>query len=631
LIPLALNALGRLIALTPEAVLRVLAVIGGELILWLAPRRRRLLRSNLHHAFPGKPRVWRRSVARESSRQLVETAMLSLAAPFLPDRRVREIASLGASAEAFAKDAISNGRPVVLATLHLALWEAQTWYTHLSPFPMPEFGIFFRPLDNEAANTFVKNSRERHGMRLLSRRDGLAQALGVLRKNGCIGVLFDQNAGDQGALTLLLGRVCSSTELPGILAAKFGADLRTFYPRRTAFWRIQYETEAVPYKETSSAATLALNRWFEAAMRDETLCRSWLWAHDRWRNQDVPGRRLRLEAKRNLLEEDLAARGLSQMPRKTRLWIRLPNWLGDVVMAIPLLRAIRHSRPDAEITLLCKPAFIPLLEILAVADRLSALPEKGLGYFSRFASFRTSYPDTWILLTNSTRGDLEARVAGCPQRFGIRRPGKGRRFLTHTYTLPAGYDEAAHHQVELWGDFLRHFGLAAPADFSPFPRALFAPSSAPERRPIGLIAGSENMPAKRWPVASWRRLIEAFPDEKFVLLGTAADAALTAEIARGLGGERVSDLAGKTSLTEFASTLAGCRLLVSNDTGGMHLANALGVPVVVLFGPTNPVRTGPVFEAKRTLLLPPGCPPTGGGSLADLAPEAVIAALRDLP
>jgi len=139
------------------------------------------------------------------------------------------------------------------------------------------------------------------------------------------------------------------------------------------------------------------------------------------------------------------------------------------------------------------------------------------------------------------------------------------------------------------------------------------------------------MPAKRWPVASWRTLIDAFPGEKFVLLGTAADAALTAEIARGLGEDRVSDLAGRTSLTEFASTLAGCRLLVSNDTGGMHLANALGVPVVVLFGPTNPLRTGPVFDAMRTLLLPPGCPPTGGGLLADLAPEAVIAALRDLP
>src|ERR1700689_2055797 len=83
LIPLALNLLGQLVALTPEPVLRACAAVGGELILWVAPRRRRVLRSNLHHAFPGRPRAWRRRIAREPSRRLVETAMLSLAAPFL--------------------------------------------------------------------------------------------------------------------------------------------------------------------------------------------------------------------------------------------------------------------------------------------------------------------------------------------------------------------------------------------------------------------------------------------------------------------------------------------------------------------------------------------------------------------
>jgi heptosyltransferase-2 len=631
LIPLALNALGRLIALTPEAILRVLAIVGGELILWLAPRRRRVLRSNLHHAFPARPRAWRRAVARESSRELIETAMLSLAAPFLSDQRIRSMATLGPSIEAFQKDISAHPRPVVVATLHLALWEAQTWMKHLATVPQPEFAVFFRPLDNEAANAFVKSTRERHGMRLLSRRDGLAQALGILRNKGCVCVLFDQNAGDQGALTLLLGRVCSSTELPGILAAKFDAELRTIYLRRRGFWRLAFESQVVETGGTSAGGTLALNRWFEQAMQDETLCRSWLWAHDRWRNQDVPARRLRLQAKRNLLEQDLAARGLTQLPRHTRLWIRLPNWLGDVVMALPLLRAIRASRPDAEITLLCKGAFIPLLEKLSVADKIRALPDLGLGYLAHFASLRSSYPDTWLLFTNSTRGDLEARVAGCPQRFGIRRPGQGRSLLTHAFTLPAGYDEAAHHQVELWGDFLRHFGLEAGPDFSPFPALLFGVPPGKRGGPVGLIAGSENLPAKRWPVAHWRKLVTAFPNETFVLFGTAADAAVTGEIARGFEPGRVRDLAGKTTLPDFAACLAACRLLVSNDTGGLHLANALGVPVVGLFGPTNPVRTGPVFDAPRTILMPPGSPPTGGGALEGLRPEGVIAAVRDLP
>ncbi|MDE3084876.1 MAG: glycosyltransferase family 9 protein, partial [Verrucomicrobiota bacterium] len=86
---------------------------------------------------------------------------------------------------------------------------------------------------------------------------------------------------------------------------------------------------------------------------------------------------------------------------------------------------------------------------------------------------------------------------------------------------------------------------------------------------------------------------------------------------------------GRTDLSAFAQKLPACDLLVTNDTGGMHLANALGVPLIALFGPTNPARTGPVFETPFQILQPPGCPPTGGGALADLAPETVIAAVRN--
>ena len=469
-------------------------------------------------------------------------------------------------------------------------------------------------------------------MRLLSRREGFAEALEILRGRGCVGVLFDQNAGQQGALTLLLGRVCSTTELPGLLVAKFGAELRTFYPRRTAFWRVTFESDPVPCDGTPVGATLCLNRWLEEAMSDEELCASWLWAHDRWRNQDLPSRRLRLEAKRNLVAADLRARGLPRLPRNTRVWVRLPNWLGDVAMAAPLLRAVRESRPDAEITLLARAAFVPLLESLGLADRVRPLPERGLGYLAHFAALRASYPDVWILLTNSARGDLEALFAGCPQRFGILRPGRHRPLLTHAYRPPAGYDERRHHQLELWDSFLRHFGLDAPLDCAPFPRPSLA--GAPEDAaggPIGLIPGSENDPSKRWPVGHWRRLIEAFPAERFVLLGTPGDAAIAAAIAAGLDPARVSNLAGATSLAEFANALMGCRLLVANDTGGMHLANALGVPLIGLFGPTNPIRTGPVYASAYRILQPPGCPPTGGGSLSDLPAEAVVAAVGDLP
>ena len=625
-VTLLLKILGWTLAHTPEICLRAISAVLGQVIFLGLPKRRHLLRSNLNHAFPGKNRAWYDRMARESCRQLIETGLLSLAAPFLSERRIRAIARLAPSVDGFARDLALHPRPVVLATLHLALWETQTWFKLLSPVPLPEFGIIFRPLNNAAADRFVKSTRERYGMRLLSRKEGFAEALKILRHQGCVGVLFDQNAGTQGALTTLFGRVCSTTELPGLLAAKFGAEVRTFYPRRTSFWRVEFESDPVTSDGSTEGVTIGLNRWLENALSaDDRLCASWLWAHDRWRNQDVPQKRFRLEAKRNLLAVDLQMRAQATLPHKTRICVRLPNWLGDVVMALPILRALRESRPDAELTLIGKKQFLPLLQAWRLADHLQPLPPPGPGYFLHFWRLRQTYPDVWLLFTNSFRGDLEAWLAGCRQRFGILRPGKHRPLLTHAYPVPADFDERHHHQFELWENFLRHFGLTGAIDRSPHP--LSPPATFPSPT-IGLIPGSENTPEKRWPVSHWKALIAALPETRFVLFGTKNDLPITSAIAAGIAPDRVQDLAGKTDLPTYAAHLQSCSLLVTNDTGGMHLANALGVPLFALFGPTNPLRTRPVFSAPVTILQPPGCPDTGGGRLADLTPETVLAALR---
>lgn len=625
----SLKILGWLTAHCPEPVLRAFAAVLGYLIFYGLPRRRRLVLSNLHHAFPEKPRAWHRAIGRESCRRLVETGLLSIATPFLSERRCREIARLSPEMTEVYVRHLADPAATLICSPHIAYWEVQTSMPLMAPAPFPEFGVIFRPLDDPAANALVKTSRERFGLKLLSRKEGFAEALKILRRRGFVGVLFDQNAGLQGALTTLFDRVCSTTELPGLMAEKFNARVIGIFPRRLAFWRVEICAQPIVHDGTGTAVTLALNRWLETELRrDDNVCASWLWAHDRWRNQDMPARRFRLEAKRNLLAEDVAARGLAALPRRTRLWIRLPNWLGDVVMALPLLRALRAARPDAEITLVAKAPFRSLLAAWGVADRIEALPPRGLGYFVHFRRLRHEYPDVWLLFTNSLRGDLEAWLSGCRQRFGLVRPGRRRPLLSHAYRVPAAFDERTQHQLTLWTDFLVHFGLDRPPDVQPV--ALRADADVAPSAPIGLICGSENTPAKRWPVAHWRALIAACPEQHFVLLGTPADAAITTAVAAGFDPARVRDLAGKTDLPAFAATLQSCRLVITNDTGGMHLANALGVPIVGLFGPTNPVRTGPVFKAPMRLLQPPGCPPTGGGSLAELSPETVVAALREL-
>ena len=154
---------------------------------------------------------------------------------------------------------------------------------------------------------------------------------------------------------------------------------------------------------------------------------------------------------------------------------------------------------------------------------------------------------------------------------------------------------------------------------------------------IGLICGSENSPEKRWSVERWRELIallfEAFPQLEIRLFGTAKDAAVTARVAENLDASRLVDRAGKTNLPDYMSELAECRAICGNDTGGLHLANMLGVPVVGIFGPTNPVRTGPIFDAPTTILQPEGCPPTGGAAIdgvpASAAFQTLCAILRD--
>ena len=148
---------------------------------------------------------------------------------------------------------------------------------------------------------------------------------------------------------------------------------------------------------------------------------------------------------------------------------------------------------------------------------------------------------------------------------------------------------------------------------------------------VGLICGTENSPEKRWPVAHWRRLIEqlidAKPEVEVVLYGTPADREITDAVCDGFAPEQVINLAGQTNLSEFCDGLSSCAVVSCNDTGGMHLANMLGTPVVAVFGPTNPVHTGPTFSTPYVILQPENCPVTGGMPIEEVAVERCFQAI----
>jgi lipopolysaccharide heptosyltransferase II len=663
---LLIRILSFVFARLPEAASRFVTAVLGGFIFHALPGRRRLVLSNLHHAFPDRPHAWHVGTARASCRQLVETGLLALIYPHLSRERVLTMVKAAPTFHAEVTRLLAAKRPIVGGVPHLGAWELAAAVPLVYGDAMPTLGCVYRPLDHPKLDAWVRAARERFGIRMLSRKEGFSEGMRILHDGGALVLLFDQSAGDRGELTLFMDRVCSSTNLPGLMVEKFDAQLATTFVRRVGFWRYVLEVQVMTgVARDAGEVTRRLDRWLETLLRaDDTLCASWLWLHNRWKTQNTPARRFRLEHKRSLLplaiasEESTGAAApksattttAAALPRRTRFFVRLPNWLGDVVMALPLLRALRVSRPDAEISVIAKSAVAQRLERSGLCDDVLPLPSRGVSYFKHFWKMRRRYPDCWVLLTNSARGDLEAWCARAPQRFGMTRPGKRRPLLTHAWRLPDDLDETRVHQLRVWEKFFQRFGLRGELDLAPvtlaeLPRPL--DRSVRGRNVdgekgaiwIGLICGTENFPAKRWPVAHWRSLIEKTiasgeATERrscFVLFGTPADRVITQQVAAGFDEKRVVDLAGKTNLLEFAGALKQCEVVVTNDTGGMHLANALGVRVIALFGPTNPVRTGPVFSAETTILQPPGCAPTGGCALDALPPETVLTALREIP
>ena len=308
----------------------------------------------------------------------------------------------------------------------------------------------------------------------------------------------------------------------------------------------------------------------------------------------------------------------------------MPNWLGDFVMAFPHLRAIKERQPEARLTLIAKPQFKELIELFPLADEFVALPH---GTMSRFCQLRamgrSAKPECHVLFTNSMRGDLEAWFVGAKSRLGMAYPGRRRPLLTGVYRLDSFKDELhAVHQTTLWERFLKSIDLIDTLDGKPFPLG----STTRAKTKIGIIAGSSNNPKKCWTVENWcgliRELSRKNSDCEFVLFGTPNDREISDMIVNGCD-IPLQDMTGKTDLRQLALELAGCRVVIGNDTGGMHLANAVGTPVAVLFGPTNPSVTAPFFDVPKVCIQPEGCPPEGGRSIRSLSSDEVAARLLD--
>ena len=327
-----------------------------------------------------------------------------------------------------------------------------------------------------------------------------------------------------------------------------------------------------------------------------------------------------------------------------RVLVRGPNWLGDAVMTTPALLRLRETSPRAHIALLTPVKLAALWENHPAIDEIISF-KAGENVFSVGQKLRGGGFDLALVLPNSQRSAIEVWLAGIPQRIGYARPWRN-FFLTQTvapraeavrmrkrsvaeikkltssFSGPEPQIPASAHQIY---EYL-YLVTALQANPEPLPPQLSVGSDELETakkkfglekiaQPIfGLAPGAEYGPAKRWPADRFiavAREIQTRTNCFWVLFGGANDATIAGQIQLALGDRQsaILNLACQTSLRELMSLLKLCRVLLTNDSGPMHVAAALGTPVVVPFGSTSPELTGPGLPGdKRHRLLESAAP-----------------------
>lgn len=283
-----------------------------------------------------------------------------------------------------------------------------------------------------------------------------------------------------------------------------------------------------------------------------------------------------------------------------RLLILAPNWLGDAVMALPAIADIRRSLPDASIAVAARPSIAPLFGLVRDVDETILIEKKHRYPFSGF--------DAALVLPNSFHSALMVARATVPERWGYGTDCRGFLLTRSVRRAPAGV-----HQVEYYQQLVHalDFPNGEPVPrLDPSPdvremglRALHASGWDGRTSVVALAPGAAYGSAKRWPPESFAELASdmAADGVTMVMVGSAADRGTAQEVMAAL--ERpvpILDLIGKTDLPTLAGVLAHCRTLVTNDSGAMHVAAALGVRVTAVFGPTDEHATGP--RGEHTIL-----------------------------
>lgn len=308
--------------------------------------------------------------------------------------------------------------------------------------------------------------------------------------------------------------------------------------------------------------------------------------------------------------------------------VRATNWVGDAVMSVPALQALRRQYPEARISILARPWVASLYGREAFCDELIPYdaPRGWRGMTEKWAAsamLRRRNFDCAILFQNAFEAAALVRSAGIPVRIGYSRDARN-WLLTHPIPI-AKPGETPSHQRFYYLELLKRSGLIGGYALDEPIRLSASQSAAREGRMrfreagfpgpvIGVSPGAAYGGAKRWFPERFADAAAQLAIERgagIAIFGSPEEAPIGEAVRTAVGtiGLRCTNFAGKTSLREFIDMAAACEMFLTNDSGPMHIASALGVPTVAIFGATDEIATGPTGPHSKVVRIAVECSP----------------------
>ncbi|MGF1679467.1 MAG: lipopolysaccharide heptosyltransferase II [Candidatus Methylacidiphilales bacterium] len=301
-----------------------------------------------------------------------------------------------------------------------------------------------------------------------------------------------------------------------------------------------------------------------------------------------------------------AQRGDLTLGQVSRTVIRSPNWLGDAVMTMPALQAWRNQSTEDRVAVVCPPSLAPLWRLFSWVHEILPVDPNPVITADTIRSFDAHRA---LVLPNSPRSAAEIYAADIPERGGFT-GGWRKVMLTHTFDRPRQIGPLHHQSLDTL-ELLRALGWVSEHTCLGDPEWMMPARPDCSQPYLLLCPGAEYGEAKRWSPARFASVADRLAEEKgwlVILAGAENDKDASAQVARRMQHPYLN-LTGTTSLDVFMSWVAHARLVLSNDSGAMHLAALFKTPAVAVFGSTEPAMTGPISESVNVVREDVPCSP----------------------